>query len=419
MIGGGGMGSVYLAKQISLQRLVALKILRPELAQNGGYMERFFYEVRLLAKLGHPCIVQAYEAGMDKGQAFFAMEYISGMDMKTVVARSGRLKEQEVLDMAKSIARTLKYAWNHFHLIHRDIKPANIMRLDDGSFKLLDLGISKQMIPNTSSELTSANALVGTPTYISPEQASAVRDLDFRADIYSLGISMFQLLNGLPPYHSPSSVEVIAMHFKSPVPDIRSTVKTVSAATAGLIKDMMSKDREDRPGSWDEVIDRIEKAERSLNRATQSKVGKTAVSVKKARAKTAPSAQDKRKILYYTAAGLCVLLCLLCILILLIRKSAEQPAPAPVQMQEVSYIVPEKPLVRPPEITLDELREQELKTLYNLSVQYEDRRDYEGALGIWTRYQAPERLKNDKILRNKIRDQQEFLRQQIEKHKYD
>jgi len=251
-LGSGGMGEVYLAKQISMKREVALKILQRELSSDKKYLERFFREVRLLAQLEHPNIVHAIEAGMEGDTCYFSMEYVHGKDLKRQIDLGRHFNEQETLQMACQVAAALSYAWEKRKLIHRDVKPANIILTADCEVKLMDLGISKRQFE--SSEITLDGMMVGSPTYISPEQARSEKDLDFRADMYSLGASLFHILTGKPPYDADSPVAVVTMHLGSPVPDPRDLRPDISKATASLIMRMMEKERENRFESWDDAI---------------------------------------------------------------------------------------------------------------------------------------------------------------------
>ena len=258
-LGSGGMGMVYKAKQISMHRFVALKVLRENLSTDRVYLERFFHEVRVMAAMEHPNMVRVYEGGMDKNMAYFSMEYIEGLDLKRLLDCRYVFPELEVIDVALQVASALSYAWQKDRLVHRDVKPANIMRLKDGTVKILDLGISKKLSASSGQDVfvTNTGVMVGSPSYMSPEQARSNTDIDFRADIYSLGISLYQLLAGVPPYDGKSAVEVVTQHFSAPVPDVRSVRADVSGRFAQLIKKMMAKEREDRFGSWDELREKL------------------------------------------------------------------------------------------------------------------------------------------------------------------
>ena len=414
IIGGGGMGTVYLAKQISLQRLVAVKVLLPELTSDPVYMARFFQEVRLMAKMEHPDLVRAYEAGMDKGLAYFAMEYVPGTDLRTELIRKKRFSEQDVLTIAEHTAIPLQYAWERFRIIHRDIKPANIMRTADGSgFRLLDLGISKQIAAmQTGNELTETHTMVGSPTYISPEQARSQKDIDFRTDIYSLGVTMYHLLAGEPPYDSPSPMEVIAMHFKMPVPDIRAKAPGVSRQTAMLLKHMMAKDPEDRPATWDEAIGMIRDASVREEKRTASR---KMPAMKDAEEKHRSGGKQLRRIVLLSVLSAAAAALLLSLFFSKNDRKEVPPEPAPAAVQAADG---DKTLPAPVQTAdPDERREQELRLLARISGAFESKGDYAEALAVWEKYRPPEDLKDDPGFKRRIRDQIEYLKKRVQQQK--
>ncbi len=213
----GGMGIVYLARQISLDRLAALKIMQPEMAKDSTLVSGLIQEARLAAKLNHPNIVQAYAVGEDDGLVYFAMEYVDGPTMKTV------LKEKKVLDFKMAaevvcqIAGALETAWNEQKLTHRDIKPDNIIvSATSGKAKLADLGLSKA---GDTGNVTDSGEVLGTPQYISPEQLTGAA-IDTRSDIYSLGATFYQFVTGRFPYEGKDGDEIARQHvtgkFKPP-----------------------------------------------------------------------------------------------------------------------------------------------------------------------------------------------------------
>jgi len=255
-IGSGGMGEVFLARQISMKREVALKILQKSISSDTKYLERFFREVRLLAQIEHPNVVRAIEAGMEGDTCYFSMEYAPGLDLKKHIDSGKRFDEANALRIAKEAASALKYAWDKHKLIHRDVKPANMILTPDGEVKLMDLGISK--IQSESSDITVDGMMVGSPTYISPEQARAEQDIDCRADMYSLGASLFHMLAGSPPFEAETPMAVILLHLSAPVPDVRQKRLEVSQRTAKIIMKMMAKDKAERFASWNDAIEAIE-----------------------------------------------------------------------------------------------------------------------------------------------------------------
>ena len=206
----GGMGMVYLARQISLDRPVALKVLHEKFAANQEYIQGLFHEARAAAKLTHPHIVQAYAVGEENGIFYFAMEYIRGETFKQV------LKKQHVLDFAQAvkvireICSALQVAWDEQKLVHQDIKPDNIMLDRNGFAKLSDLGLARSA-NNESVSTDDDNTVMGTPQYISPEQLTGV-PTDVRSDLYSLGATFYQFVTGQFPYPAESAEEMARLH---------------------------------------------------------------------------------------------------------------------------------------------------------------------------------------------------------------
>ncbi len=252
-LGAGGMGVVYLAKQIAMHRHVALKVLRENLLTDQSYIDRFFHEVRLLSGLEHISLVRVYEGGQDGSNLFFSMEFVEGDDLKYAIDRRRKFSEREAADIAVQVAAALDYAWKKGKMIHRDIKPANIILRKDGTAKILDFGISKKVTPDNTVCVTNTGIMIGSPTYMSPEQAGMENDIDFRADIYSLGITLYHLLTGQVPYDGNSAVAVITQHVSAPIPNVRSLRPEISRRMAKMIRKMMAKDKADRYGSWEEL----------------------------------------------------------------------------------------------------------------------------------------------------------------------
>jgi len=280
-IGIGGMGEVYLAGQRSMDnRPVAVKILHEDLIKDQAYLERFYREVRILAQIEHPNVVSAIEAGKDGNVYYFAMTFIDGKDIKRMLDEGHRFTEHEALRITCEIAYALKYAWEKHGILHRDIKPANIMLTGENEVKLMDLGISKK-VSGEDVELTMAGMMVGSPQYVSPEQAKALKDMDFRADMYSLGASLYHMLTGSPPYPGENAMEVLARHLDEPVPDPRKLRPSVSQKTVELIAIMMAKRKEDRFEKWDDCIGEIKDIMDELGEdgkgSASVKTGRTAV----------------------------------------------------------------------------------------------------------------------------------------------
>lgn len=256
LLGVGGMGEVWLARQESLHRKVAIKILAPEIANDRNFVQRFLQEAKIAGKLTHPNIVMAYHAGEQDGILYLAISFVDGKPLGDMVANGQKLPEHEALRIIREIAKALKYAWDKFKILHRDIKPDNIMIAHDGTPMLMDMGISK--ITDTDESLTLTGTIVGTPYYISPEQARAEANLDFRSDQYSLGATLFHLVTGQLPYHATSAMGILAQHLQDPVPDCKKINKSISNECNALIKKLMAKSPADRFQSWNEIINTID-----------------------------------------------------------------------------------------------------------------------------------------------------------------
>ena len=257
-LGEGGMGVVYKARQLSLRRLVALKVLAPDLARNTGYVQRFHREARLAAQLSHPNAVQVFDVGQDGGRHFIVMEYVDGSNLEERL-QEGALDERRALAIIRDIAGALHQAHER-GIVHRDIKPANILLAADGTAKLSDLGIAKDVSGKMSVSLTRTGGVIGTPHYMSPEQCEGRKDIDRRSDIYSLGITFYHMVTGREPFTGASPLAVMRHHLDTPLPDPASTGAAVSRATIRLIYAMTAKDREQRIADCHALITQVEKA---------------------------------------------------------------------------------------------------------------------------------------------------------------
>ncbi len=236
-IGEGGMASVFLALQESLDREVALKVMAPALAANSEFTERFLKEGRITAKLQHQNLVTVFDIGTHAGIYYLAAEYIPGGTLKERIDAGG-LSTGEILDIAVEVARGLDFAHGK-GFVHRDVKPGNILFRNDGSVVLADFGIAKAMDNSTSS--TVAGASIGTPDYMSPEQARA-EPVDGRSDLYSLGTVLFEMLTGAPPYQASDPFTVALMHVTHPLPKLPADLAWLQP----LIDRMMAKQAVER-----------------------------------------------------------------------------------------------------------------------------------------------------------------------------
>jgi eukaryotic-like serine/threonine-protein kinase len=258
-LGQGGMGAVFKARQKSLDRIVALKILPPKIAADAKFIERFQREARATAKLNHPNIVQGIDVGKDAatGLWYFAMELVDGPSLQQVLKEQKVMPEARALAITRDIARALDCAAG-MGIVHRDIKPDNILLTARGEAKLADLGLAKQLSDDAS--VTQSGQSVGTPNYMSPEQArGAAAEIDIRTDIYALGGTLFHLVTGQTPFSGETSVVIMTKHLTEPPPKARVVNPAVSEACSRLITRMMQKKREQRVQSPKELIEQIDK----------------------------------------------------------------------------------------------------------------------------------------------------------------
>jgi serine/threonine-protein kinase len=241
-IGEGAMGRIFKAMQLSMDRLVALKVLAPKLAMNKKYVARFLREARLAGKLKHENIVYVIDAGISNGVHYYVMEYIEGKTLKEILAVRKMLSEKELLRLALHMTRALEHA-NENGVLHRDIKPSNIIVSEGRIPKLCDFGLAKDIMFDP--KLTSVGTVVGTPFYISPEQIRG-RANDIRSDIYSLGATLYHCACGEAPFACKGSATVMVKHLTEPPEPLRSRRPGLSEAAAAIVHKMLEKSPDDR-----------------------------------------------------------------------------------------------------------------------------------------------------------------------------
>jgi tetratricopeptide (TPR) repeat protein/predicted Ser/Thr protein kinase len=242
-LGQGGMGEVYKARQISLDRVVAVKILPRSLAAQENFIERFQREAKAAANLIHPNVIQIYSIGVEAGTPYFAMEYVEGEDLQMRMKRAGRLSFEESVEIVAGVANALACAYEK-GIVHRDIKPSNIMIDKNGVVKVMDFGLAKAT-QDGGSNLTQSGLIMGTPNYISPEQGKG-ETIDCRSDIYSLGVVFYELLTGALPFRADTPAALIYKHaFESPEPPTKLT-PDVPPFLEEICLRMMAKEPKDR-----------------------------------------------------------------------------------------------------------------------------------------------------------------------------
>ncbi len=237
-LGEGGMGATYLARQTSLDRLVALKVLRPQLSKNSNFTGRFKREAQLAGRLDHVNIVQAIDVGEAGGFHYLVMEYVEGQDLIGLMPENGGMAEAEALQIMAQIGHALQYAHEH-GIIHRDVKPDNVLVTKDRVAKLCDFGLARQAEGDSS--LTQTGTAMGTPHYISPEQARGESGVDIRSDIYSLGATLYRLVTGETPFSGTTAAVVMTKHLTEQVPWPQDVNPDVSDGCSQIIAKAMTK----------------------------------------------------------------------------------------------------------------------------------------------------------------------------------
>ena len=252
-IGEGGMGEVYLAEQLTMHRTVALKILHNKWADDEEFRKRFLLEARAAGKLNHQNLIQVYDVNKYQGKYYFSMEFIDGVTVEDLIRHEGALPVEKVINICMQVCQALKYLATH-NIVHRDIKPANIMVTKDGTVKLGDFGFIQSV---WDSELMQEGTTIGTPDYISPEQARGERNLDVRSDMYSLGASLFHMLTSKTLFQGSCS-KVMRDHIETVPPKLDDLRKDLPKDLVRMLTKMTAKQPIDRYQTPDEVIKDME-----------------------------------------------------------------------------------------------------------------------------------------------------------------
>jgi len=241
LLGKGGMGAVYLAADRSLDRMVAIKMLPPHLSEEPEIVARFQREARAIAKLRHPNLMHIYTVGEHEGRPYFAMEYVKGSTLSSIIAKAGRIQPRQAAHVAAEIMSALDKV-HQADIIHRDVKPGNIIIDEDGRAVLMDFGLARQA---EDAPLTADHTVLGTPNYMSPEQAEG-KPLDERTDVYSLGIVLYEMLTGAPPFKGKTSFEILRQHIESSVPPPSEVQAGVPKAFDAVVARAVAKSPADR-----------------------------------------------------------------------------------------------------------------------------------------------------------------------------
>jgi serine/threonine-protein kinase len=256
-LGQGAMAVVYKAKQIALDRVTAIKVLPKRLSANVEFVERFHKEGKAAARLNHPNIVQAIDVGVEPGgYHYFVMEFVEGVTVFDELEKNGPYEEGEALRIAIQVGKALEHAHAR-GFIHRDVKPKNVMVTPERQAKLADMGLARQADDADAAKQEKGRAY-GTPYYIAPEQIRGEEDIDFRADIYSLGATFYHMVTGRVPFDGATPTEVMRKHLKAPLIPPDHIMRHLSAGISEVIEVMMAKRRDDRYASTADLLADLE-----------------------------------------------------------------------------------------------------------------------------------------------------------------
>ena len=253
-LGQGGMGTVYLAKNTDLKKLVALKVLPRDKAKNPILVRRFKAEAQAAGQLEHPNIVAVYDTGEADGYLYIAMEYVDGIDLFEQVKRRGTIPVKRSIEIIKQVASALQHAFEH-NIVHRDIKPSNLLLRKDGVVKVTDLGLARSIDDTLETNITRAGTTVGTVDYMAPEQARNSKSADIRSDLYSLGCTWYQMLTGDPPFSEGSLTNKLQAHAIKPLPDPRDFNENIPEGLFAVLQRMTAKKPADRYQTPAELLD--------------------------------------------------------------------------------------------------------------------------------------------------------------------
>ncbi len=258
-IGQGGMGTVYKAYDSKIREVVALKLLKPEIASDLEVIERFRNEIKLARQVSHRHVCRMYDLGEEWLTIYISMEYVAGEDLKSFIRRSGHLNEAKAVGLARQIAEGLAEA-HRLGVVHRDLKPQNVMIDKDGNAKIMDFGIARSL---HTRGVTGTGVIIGTPEYMAPEQAEG-RDVDHRADIYALGAILFEMVTGRVPFEGATPLSIVLKHRSEPPTDPQEINAQISAGLSRIILKCLEKSRENRFQSATEVLEALTAVEQGL-----------------------------------------------------------------------------------------------------------------------------------------------------------
>ncbi|HEV3027728.1 MAG TPA: protein kinase, partial [Planctomycetota bacterium] len=332
-LGEGGMGAVYLATGPD-GKSVAVKVLPRHLGTNEEFVKRFRREADAATNLQHPNIIGAFFAGEDLGYHYYVMEYCDGMPLDKLLLAQKTLPVSQAISIALEVSRGLKYA-HDLGIIHRDIKPSNIMLARDGEAKILDLGLSKNIGDSALSFKTVTGAVLGTPHYISPEQAQGERDVDGRSDIYSLGATIYHLVTGRTPFDGATALEILSKHVNTVLPNPQDLREEIPDAVVHILERMMAKEAADRYRDCGELItDLVEAQEGRTPKSQMIAPALTSIAPAARRAplkkrpptvRRAPAASPSKNVVLIGGGAAAAVL----VLLIVFWSGRQDPAPGP------------------------------------------------------------------------------------------
>ncbi len=264
-LGEGGLGVVYKARQLSMGRIVALKVLHERWVTDDEFRKRFLVEARLVGRLSHPNLIQVFDVGRYKSTLYFSMEFVDGEPVDATLDRDGRMDVQSTVAIAIQVASALEYLHQR-RIVHRDVKPGNIMVTKGGIAKLGDFGFVKSSL---ESVLSTEGEVLGTPDYISPEAARGEKNLDFRSDLYSLGTTLYHMLTGNPPFGGSVS-DVMDQHIKSEPRPITSLARDLPPKMIEVIEKLMKKKPSDRYQNFSDLLNDLDEVRRAAKSSVPS-----------------------------------------------------------------------------------------------------------------------------------------------------
>jgi tetratricopeptide (TPR) repeat protein/predicted Ser/Thr protein kinase len=306
VLGTGGMGSVYKAQDKELDRLVALKVIRPELARNPAIVDRFKQEIRLSHKVTHRNVVRMYDLSEDLGMRFVTMELVAGRDLRTILEERGKLPPDETVDIFQQICLALQTA-HGAGILHRDLKPQNVMREDSGRVVVMDFGLARTIEDDKG--MTQTGALVGTMDYMSPEQALG-KDLDQRSDIFALGLIAYEMLTGAMPFRAESAIASLLKRTREPAEELTKLDATIPGALSDIVGRCLENDLALRYKTVEEILSDLEAWR-----------GKAATKAPRPEPVVAAKTTDKRRLLLMVG-GAVVAIALVATAVLVMRRSA-------------------------------------------------------------------------------------------------